>query len=138
MNPIDDLEGRLSRMPLQSAPKEWRNEILASATAIQRRRTSDRSWLRELFWPHPVAWASMAAAWMAIGALHLANLSGSSKSAASNVEIALTPANASNLLRAEQTFAAVLLEESAEPEQKPQPRPPAPRSEVRPWIPKSG
>lgn len=80
----DAFESRLQRTPLQQPPGEWREEILAHASGVAadvNRRTSPTRqpasaarWkvrLRELFWPHPVAWGVMAALWMAFGAVHL-------------------------------------------------------------------
>jgi hypothetical protein len=46
----------------------------ASATPTRERAmaTTWRCRMRELFWPHPVAWGVMAALWVLIGAAHLA------------------------------------------------------------------
>lgn len=84
----DEFECRLQRTPLRQPPDEWREHILnATADAVlgekrlksaTRRRAFVPLWrarLRELLWPHPVAWGAIAAAWMAIGVLN-ANVGG--------------------------------------------------------------
>jgi hypothetical protein len=78
----DEFEKRLQRQPLRQAPCEWRSEILAAARDAQTVRHASRithhSWLSTfnhqlsiLFWPHPKAWAGLAAVWIAIIALNL-------------------------------------------------------------------
>ncbi len=79
----DDFEKTLQRQPFRQIPTEWRAEILQAA-----RSTSDRlptfepraSWLSTLkqrlaaaLWPHPQAWAGLAAVWILIFALHFAS-----------------------------------------------------------------
>jgi hypothetical protein len=71
----------LSRQPLRQVPGEWRGEILAAARDVQSARhpslTTRRSLpstlshqLSTLFWPHPKAWAGLAAVWIFIFALN--------------------------------------------------------------------
>ncbi len=79
----DDFEQKLQRQPLRQVPAEWRGEILAAADvsrrtipAVGRAFTSaatNQSWLSTLnaqlstiLWPHPVAWAGLAAVWILI------------------------------------------------------------------------
>ena len=67
----DDLEGRLERQPFRRLPPEWREEILTAARAAARPGFATHEfrappWWRRVFWPNPVAWAGVAAAWMAI------------------------------------------------------------------------
>lgn len=68
----DDFENRLRQQPVRPLPGEWREQVLRAARAqVEPRRTSAR-WLdvvREWFWPHPVAWAGMAATWVFLAAL---------------------------------------------------------------------
>jgi hypothetical protein len=71
---LDKFEQRLSRQPLRPIPPDWRTEILAAARAS---RPAPRAWLSALypqlstvFWPHPKAWAGLAAVWILIFALH--------------------------------------------------------------------
>ena len=70
---MDKFEQRLSRQPLRPVPAEWREEILAAA-AVQHRSPGERrsflstlnSQLSTILWPHPVAWAGLAAVWILI------------------------------------------------------------------------
>ncbi len=77
----DDFEQRLARQSLRQVPGAWRAEILAEARAVQATRhpslVTRRSWLSTinhqlstLLWPHPKAWAGLAAAWIFILALN--------------------------------------------------------------------
>jgi hypothetical protein len=79
MNREDTFEQRLQRVTPRQAPPEWRNEILSAARAAAASRTAEineshSAWtaLRGLFWPHPVAWGGLAAAWIVIFALNFA------------------------------------------------------------------
>jgi hypothetical protein len=71
---MNEFEQKLSRQSLKQIPGEWRAEILAkaeSAIAPQKRNQDGSNpnpilWLRELFWPHPKAWAGLAAIWIFI------------------------------------------------------------------------
>jgi hypothetical protein len=71
----DDFEKHLQHQPLRPIPKEWRAEILRQATAGSRPPVLDRrpSFLSALFWPHPKAWAGLAAVWVLIFALRFAS-----------------------------------------------------------------
>jgi len=69
-----EFEQRLRRQPLKPLPGEWRAEILAAAREPQVVR---HSWfsalnpqLSTLLWPHPKAWAGLAAVWLVILALN--------------------------------------------------------------------
>ena len=70
----DAFEQRLSRQPLKPLPGEWRAEILAVAREARVMRHSSfvirHSWLATLLWPHPKAWAGLAAVWLVILALN--------------------------------------------------------------------
>jgi len=73
----DDFEKRLQRQPLRPIPPEWRTEILQTAAARSTRNpnpeTRNPSLLSALFWPHPKAWAGLAAVWVLIFALRFAS-----------------------------------------------------------------
>ena len=76
----EDFEKRLQRQPLRQIPGEWREEILvaarqASGTHHAPRTTQHASpsllstlthQLSTLLWPHPAAWAGLAAVWLVI------------------------------------------------------------------------
>ena len=71
MNTEDQFEQRLRRQPVKSIPSAWREEILSTARAASPRlSTLDprpgvlsiiRHQLSTLLWPHPKAWAGLAA-----------------------------------------------------------------------------
>ena len=68
----DDFEQRLSRQPLRPIPPVWREEILAAANPVLRPTPCAsflaifRTQLSTIFWPHPKAWAGLAAVWIFI------------------------------------------------------------------------
>jgi hypothetical protein len=77
----EQFERRLSRQPLRQVPGEWRAEILAAARGTQpvprASRLTPRAWLvtinqqlATLLWPHPKAWAGLAAVWILILAVN--------------------------------------------------------------------
>ncbi len=71
-----DFEQKISRHPLRQIPGEWREEILRAAESAATRRpppVTRPSWLSTLnsqlstiLWPHPKAWAGLAAVWILI------------------------------------------------------------------------
>ncbi len=85
MNAPDEFENRLQRQPPRPVPPAWRDEILAAArrpaAATQDPRSDPyrgfpalarlRQQLTAVLWPHPSAWAGLAAAWVVILALYL-------------------------------------------------------------------
>ena len=72
----DDFESRLQRQPLRRVPHEWRSEILAAALSPSRPAPSASFLetcnlkLATLLWPHPKAWAGLAAVWIFIFAVN--------------------------------------------------------------------
>ena len=69
MNNDEQFENRLQRQPLRPVPPVWRAEILSAAREATASRqsspaSSHSSWWRELFWPHPTAWAALATVWL--------------------------------------------------------------------------
>jgi hypothetical protein len=70
----EQFEQRLRRQSLKKIPGEWRAEILSAARGAQiTRHASPASWLSTLnsqlstlLWPHPKAWAGLAAVWVLI------------------------------------------------------------------------
>jgi hypothetical protein len=73
----DDFEQKFQRQTLRQVPAEWREEILTAAESAGSARHSPPvtrpSWLSTLnaqlstiLWPHPVAWAGLAAVWILI------------------------------------------------------------------------
>ncbi|HEY5231973.1 MAG TPA: hypothetical protein VIK35_00365 [Verrucomicrobiae bacterium] len=77
---MDDFEKQIQRQPLRHIPGEWRAEILSATDGAKISRHPSlvtRHWLSTLnhqlstiFWPHPKAWAGLAAAWIFIFAVN--------------------------------------------------------------------
>ena len=75
----EQFEQRLRRQSLKKIPGEWRAEILSAAHGVQiTRHASPVSRLSTLnqklstfLWPHPKAWAGLAAVWVGILILNL-------------------------------------------------------------------
>ena len=73
----DHFEQQLQRQPLKEIPTGWRGEILAAATSCHASRVTRHSFLSTLnsqlstlLWPHPRAWAGLAAVWVLILAVN--------------------------------------------------------------------
>jgi hypothetical protein len=73
----DPFEQHLRQQPWRPVPPGWRDAIVTHSTFDQQRTVAARppsSWInrvfREWLWPHPVAWAALAACWTAILTLH--------------------------------------------------------------------
>jgi hypothetical protein len=72
---MDDFEQKLQRQPLRPIPGEWRGEILSAAERASRPAPGAsflsifNSQLSTILWPHPKAWAGLAAAWILIFAV---------------------------------------------------------------------
>jgi hypothetical protein len=74
---MNEFEQKLSRQRLRQIPGAWRAEILVAADVNRRKdvraftsAATIKSRLREIFWPHPKAWAALAAVWIFIFALN--------------------------------------------------------------------
>lgn len=78
---MEQFERRLCRQSLREIPKAWRAEILTAARETQAAhyasRMAHRSFLSTFknqlstfFWPHPQAWAGLAAVWILIFAVN--------------------------------------------------------------------
>src|SRR5215831_1896086 len=75
MNPPDQFEQQLSRQVMRKLPAEWRGDILSAARATATAPTPARSpalssgflqRLSSVLWPHPAAWAGLAAVWLVV------------------------------------------------------------------------
>ncbi len=75
----DEFEKHLQRQPLRKVPDEWRAEILRIAESSHPSTPDPRPsflstinhHLSTLLWPHPKAWAGLAAVWILIFSLHV-------------------------------------------------------------------
>ena len=79
----DGFEQKLQQQSLREIPSEWRGEILAAArsgASAERRqknlmdggflpKAASPGWFVNLLWPHPKAWAGLAAVWILIFAV---------------------------------------------------------------------
>ena len=88
MNP-DDFERQVQRQSFRPVPVEWREEILAAATAQPPAKPSLvcalNTRLSALLWPCPQAWAWLAAVWLVIVAVNFASKNGKPAMAAKSV-----------------------------------------------------
>jgi hypothetical protein len=128
----DDFEKRLQRQPLQEIPHEWRAEILQQASARCRSSTLDPqpSFFSALLWPHPKAWAGLAAMWVMIFVLRFASPDNLPKMAQTTPSSSQTIAV--NLKEQQQILAELMGTSSANPEiDKPKRFVPQPHSELR-------
>jgi hypothetical protein len=73
---MDDFEQKLQRQALRQIPGKWRGQILDAATSCQASRATHHTFLSTLnhqlstiLWPHPKAWAGLAAVWILILAM---------------------------------------------------------------------
>jgi len=96
MNGEDPFEASLKRQPRRSIPPAWRGEILASARqaatfhpsrlmALWSQLSPVNLKLSAFLWPHPKAWAGLAAAWLLILALSFAARDSSTQGLARHV-----------------------------------------------------
>ena len=64
---FDEFEEKLRCQPRREIPPEWRKQILGPLREVT------VPWWRQWLWPHPAAWAALAALWIAIFALQVAS-----------------------------------------------------------------
>jgi hypothetical protein len=138
----DDFEQRLARQSLRQVPGEWRAEILAAArnsqAAHQAPRVPPRSWLSTinhqlstLLWPHPKAWAGLAAVWIFILAL---NFSMRDKSPAlAEKTLPLSPEVLVQLKQQQRMFAELMGPRDTAVADRPKTHAPRPRSQCTEW-----
>ena len=78
----DPFEEELRRHPMRGVPAVWRSEVLAAATQVAAtlapavgidRAAAAAPWWRDWLWPCPQLWGTLAAAWVVIIVVHLAN-----------------------------------------------------------------
>jgi hypothetical protein len=83
----DDFEKRVQSQPMRQVPVEWRQEILSAALQAAAPQHATRNTqqahaapsllstfcqqLSAILWPHPAAWAGLAAVWLLIAGLSL-------------------------------------------------------------------
>jgi hypothetical protein len=143
MNTNDPFEQKLRCQPRRKIPPEWRAEILAAARrsanepfapgAAQSHSSfgaACRSLLAQWLWPHPKAWAGLAAVWLLILGLNLA--ASDSDGPAVARQAALPSRQLRELLRQqEQLFAELIGPIDQSPASEPKRALPRPRSQRR-------
>jgi hypothetical protein len=81
---LEQFEQSLRRRPVKQIPGEWRADILAASRGVQvshhASRVTQQSFfstlnhqLSTILWPHPTAWAGLAAVWILILALNFSS-----------------------------------------------------------------
>jgi len=139
MNHEDKFEERLRRQPPREIPPAWRAQILTAAERANKIDHALRSThhprfstlihqLSTFFWPHPKAWAGLAAVWVVILTLQLASRD------PTDVAARKTPPPSPEMLmvlRQQRLLLAELVERSEPPPAADRPKavPPRPRSD---------
>ena len=139
MSSENEFESRLRGQPWKAVPDDWRAEVLGAARAAAAQERSSRpasadetSWLATKLaawlWPHPKAWAGLAAVWAAIAILNVSARDGDL--AATRRQMAQPSPQMRQLLRQQQQMLADLgAQPDKQPAERPKPSPGRPRSE---------
>lgn len=141
MNSEDQFERRLQRVPQRTVPPAWRSEVLRAAAqgAVSRppvRPTQPNllatlnDLLSEMLWPHPRAWAGLAAVWLLILGLNYTAHDPSTQSVAHRTA-PLSPEIRQLLLQQEQLLAELTGPIEKPRAERPKPAATQPRSQRR-------
>jgi len=144
MNP-DEFEKWLQRQPLRQMPGAWRDEILSAARQASLAHHAPRTThhappspsllstihhqLSTLLWPHPVAWAGLAAVWLVILGINL-----TTRDASQMVAKHASPVSPQVFMafqEQERLLSELLGPRETPVAERPKPRLPRPRSELR-------
>jgi hypothetical protein len=163
MKNSDQFEERLRRQPLKKAPPAWRGEILAAARMAARpdaaggtrwrQRGRVRTFVpspdaalgdgdiaarcpypvRALLWPHPKAWAGLAALWLVVIGLNLAAREPGRREAVRRA-VPASPQAREQLRQQEQLFVELIGPVEKPVAERSKPATPPPRSQRREEI----
>jgi hypothetical protein len=137
----EDFEKQLKRQPVRPVPGDWRAEILRAANASIPAPKTPRptpsllstinSQLSALLWPHPRAWAGLAAVWVVIFAFHHLSMD------QPDIMAAMPPPSPQmiRIAREERRMLVQTIESYEEsPAEPPKPFVPRPRGELRAFV----
>jgi hypothetical protein len=138
MNDEDQFEKRLQGQSQRPVPPAWREGILSAAREATSRDPSPKgsllsrlnSMLSTVFWPHPKAWAGLAAIWVLILGLNLATREPSQPEVARQAAPP-SPQMREMLQQQEQLFAELVGPIERLETRRPKPVAPQPRSQRR-------
>jgi hypothetical protein len=140
----EDFEKRLQRQPLRQIPGEWREGILSAARQASPSEHAPRTThhvsparsllstlhhqLSTILWPHPTAWAGLAAVWLVILGVNLTTRDASTVVAK---RAALVSPQVFMAFQEQERLLAELIGPRDPPvAERPKPAPPRPRSEL--------
>jgi hypothetical protein len=139
MSDQDPFEERLQSQPLRPVPPAWRDDILRVARAAASpcvappapsRAWFSSSWLSALLWPHPKAWAALAALWLLVLGLNFASREPSRPQEARR-SVPPSPQLRQLLKQQQQLFAELIGPEEKPAADRTKPAAPQPRSQRR-------
>lgn len=139
----NDFEERVQRQPLRQVPAGWRGEILAAAQQASAPQHAPHtthpsrpsllstlnSQLSTILWPHPAAWAGLAAVWLVIAGLNLTTRETTPRLARRAAP--LSPQVCLAFQEQERVLAELIGPRETPAAERPKPAPPRPRSEMR-------
>jgi hypothetical protein len=141
----EDFEKRLQRQPLRQMPGEWREEILSAARQASPAHHASRithhappspsllstihHQLSTLLWPHPTAWAGLAAVWLVILGINLRTRDASTLVAKHASPV--SPQVFMAFQEQERLLSELIGPRETPVAERPKPRLPRPRSEAR-------
>jgi hypothetical protein len=142
---MEDFEKRLQRQPLRPVPGEWRQQILSAARQASLPQHATRNTqhapaprslfstlhhqLSTLLWPHPAAWAGLAAIWLMILGVNLTTQDASQ--AVAKHDSPVSPQVFMAFQEQERLLSELIGPSDTPVAERPKPRLPRPRSEGR-------